>query len=81
MMGGPPARYWPLPFNEGGWDHAIQRADEIFRNRMHNLVWNNCHSHVAECTAIDNGGDGSRRLSLTPWSIYWNLLWRGRPFG
>ena len=77
MLCGPPERYWPMPLIEGGWDRAIDQADKLYRAQRHSLVWNNCHSHVAQCMALA----GSNAVALTPISIYWNVLWRGRAFG
>lgn len=34
-----------------GWDAAVQKASDIYSERMHNLCIDNCHSHVA--TALD----------------------------
>eukprot|EP00510_Aplanochytrium_minuta_P004938 CAMPEP_0184007688 /NCGR_PEP_ID=MMETSP0954-20121128/1498_1 /TAXON_ID=627963 /ORGANISM="Aplanochytrium sp, Strain PBS07" /LENGTH=177 /DNA_ID=CAMNT_0026286597 /DNA_START=407 /DNA_END=937 /DNA_ORIENTATION=+ len=28
------------------WDEAIGLANRVYSNRMHNLCWDNCHSHV-----------------------------------
>lgn len=46
-----PTRYLQLDVNkvEGGaesWDDAVQKASTEYGKRMHNLVWDNCHSHV-----------------------------------
>jgi hypothetical protein len=29
------------------WDEAIQDANQVYRGRMHNILCDNCHSHVA----------------------------------
>ena len=29
------------------WDKAIEKADQKFEKMEHNLITNNCHSHVA----------------------------------
>lgn len=28
------------------WDEAVRSASAEYSGRMHNLVWDNCHSHV-----------------------------------
>lgn len=28
------------------WDDAVRVASEVYAGRMHNLCWDNCHSHV-----------------------------------
>ena len=41
-------RYAPIsgPGDEG-WDAAIERADSIYNERMHNICCDNCHHHTA----------------------------------
>lgn len=36
-----------LPGGSSKWDEYITVANEIYRGRMHNLCFDNCHSHVA----------------------------------
>ncbi|KTF77716.1 hypothetical protein cypCar_00030169 [Cyprinus carpio] len=49
----PVLTYWKLDKNKvygGGanaWDLAVHEASEEYKNRMHNLCCDNCHSHVA----------------------------------
>ncbi|NP_001013334.2 transmembrane protein 222a [Danio rerio] len=53
MAFGKPTKYWKLDKNKvygGGanaWDVAVHEASEEYKNRMHNLCCDNCHSHVA----------------------------------
>ncbi|KAB0805716.1 hypothetical protein PPYR_02686 [Photinus pyralis] len=52
MAFGDPSKYWQLKFNNAiggsaGWDRAITEASDIYKERMHNLFCDNCHSHVA----------------------------------
>lgn len=52
MAFGKPTRYLrmdigELPGGPGQWNEAIQDADRIYRERMHNICCDNCHSHVA----------------------------------
>ena len=57
MAFGPPTRYLKMDIGElvGGahrWDEAIDEADGIYRQRMHNICCDNCHSHVARALNI-----------------------------
>lgn len=36
-----------LPGGSERWDEAIQEANAVYRERMHNICCDNCHSHVA----------------------------------
>uniref|UniRef100_A0A3B1J5V4 Transmembrane protein 222a n=1 Tax=Astyanax mexicanus TaxID=7994 RepID=A0A3B1J5V4_ASTMX len=53
MAFGKPTKYWKLDKSKvysggsGGWDTAVHDASEEYKNRMHNLCCDNCHSHVA----------------------------------
>ncbi|OAD55107.1 hypothetical protein WN48_05582 [Eufriesea mexicana] len=52
MTFGKPTKYWQLNYTKAkggvqGWDSAIAEASEIYKTRMHNICWDNCHSHVA----------------------------------
>lgn len=52
MAFGKPIKYWQLHYTKAkggvqGWDLAVTEASEIYKTRMHNLCWDNCHSHVA----------------------------------
>jgi len=60
---GRPTKYWPVTFNDirdnsgqqfsseaeaiAAWDSSIENASCKYEGLMHNLIWNNCHSHVA----------------------------------
>lgn len=51
-MCGPPRRVWKLDptLVVGGakaFDDAVGVAARVYENRMHNIVFDNCHSHVA----------------------------------
>ncbi|KAA0165089.1 hypothetical protein FNF31_02102 [Cafeteria roenbergensis] len=47
------------------WDAAVRDANAVYRGRMHNLLCDNCHSHVAMA------------LSLMKYqgSTAWNMVW------
>ncbi|CAG0919950.1 unnamed protein product [Notodromas monacha] len=52
MAFGRPVKYWKLqpsrvPGGEENWDAGVKEASDIYKNRMHNLFCDNCHSHVA----------------------------------
>lgn len=47
MAFGPVCKYVRLNISDEALDRAIDDADEAFKMKMHNLLWNNCHSHVA----------------------------------
>lgn len=52
MMGGPPRRVWNLNLNDISGDNeyyndGVEKACGIYENRMHNILFDNCHSHVA----------------------------------
>lgn len=52
MAFGPPTRKIKIDVSQlpGGvtrWDEAISEANDIYRQRMHNICCDNCHSHVA----------------------------------
>mmetsp|Transcript_28183 Transcript_28183/g.47404 ORF Transcript_28183/g.47404 Transcript_28183/m.47404 type:complete len:188 (-) Transcript_28183:174-737(-) len=49
---GRPTRYIELdPANCSlvDWDSGLKEGCEIYKGRMHNLLLDNCHSHVAQC--------------------------------
>lgn len=49
---GAPTRYLPLDpafCTKKDWDSAVREGCDIYRERMHNLFCDNCHSHVAKC--------------------------------
>lgn len=50
MAFGNPTRYLQLSPQKSKrkWDDGIKHADSVYCKRMHNLVWDNCHNHVAE---------------------------------
>nr|CAB3267075.1 transmembrane protein 222 [Phallusia mammillata] len=47
---GKPTKYWQLSSDKvqfSSWDQAVHEASEEYKQRMHNLCCDNCHSHVA----------------------------------
>lgn len=52
MAFGRPTKYWcmdPLKAQGGAnaWDRAVSEASDVYKGRTHNLICDNCHSHVA----------------------------------
>ncbi|OXU27143.1 hypothetical protein TSAR_010052 [Trichomalopsis sarcophagae] len=52
MAFGWPTKYWQLDYTKAkgrvqGWDSSVHEASEIYKGRVHNLLCDNCHSHVA----------------------------------
>lgn len=35
-----------------GWDEGVREGCEIYKERMHNICLDNCHSHVAKCLNV-----------------------------
>lgn len=53
MAFGKPTKYWKLDADKvyasgpNAWDTSVNDASEEYKQRMHNLCCDNCHSHVA----------------------------------
>jgi len=41
------------------WDLAIQKGDAQYKQMIHTLCWNNCHSHVRYCRNIMGGNQST----------------------
>jgi len=70
MAFGWPTKYWILDpelaqGGKTGWDRAVYEASEIYKQRMHNLICDNCHSHCAVALNLMNYKD----------SQSWNMVW------
>lgn len=48
-----------------GWDRAVYEASEVYKTRTHNLICDNCHSHVAHALNLMNYKASSK----------WNMIW------
>jgi hypothetical protein len=49
---GAPTRYLqldPALCHANEWNSSVQDGCEIYSQRMHNICFDNCHSHVAKC--------------------------------
>ncbi|KAA0201840.1 hypothetical protein HAZT_HAZT000275 [Hyalella azteca] len=69
MAFGWPTKYWQLdPYKAQGGPEAYNKmlftASQEYRNRMHNLCCDNCHSHVAMAL----------NLMLYENSSHWNMV-------
>jgi transmembrane protein 222 len=52
MAFGAPTRYIQLDpdkCSEMDWDTAVDDGNQVYCQRMHNICFDNCHSHVARC--------------------------------
>ncbi len=60
MAFGHPTRYLqldPVRARRMKWDDGVRRGNAVYRERMHNICWDNCHNHAAECLqAMDYDG-------------------------
>ncbi|KAJ8970394.1 hypothetical protein NQ317_018373 [Molorchus minor] len=64
MAFGSPTKYWQMQPSLArgglsGWDLAVTEASEIYKNRIHNICCDNCHSHVATALNIMHYDDSS----------------------
>eukprot|EP01083_Nonionella_stella_P159968 522435_1 len=58
-------RLFPAESADGAkqrWDEAIEKADVVFRGRMHNIICNNCHDHVTY--ALNEMGSDDRMIPM-----------------
>lgn len=69
-----PTRYLQLDIDkvEGGtkaWDEAIEKASNEYTMRMHDLFWDNCHSHCGMAlTLMKYGGSTSwNMVKMAAW--------------
>jgi len=77
---GNPRKYWQLDparaqGGQVGWDEGVTTAAEIYRGRMHNLLCDNCHSHVA--TALNHFAYGGK-TNWTMLSVWIHLTLHSR---
>jgi hypothetical protein len=70
MAFGNPTKYVPLdicPQDSEKWDESLVLTDRRYRQMMHNLCCNNCHSHVA--CVLNSFGYGTTEWNMI--SIWW----------
>lgn len=74
-----PTRYLVLQEDkvEGGkksWDDAVAKASTEYSKRMHNLFWDNCHSHCGMALSLMrySGSSGSswNMVRLAAWMFF-----------
>ncbi|CAG0892923.1 unnamed protein product [Darwinula stevensoni] len=58
-----------------GWDRAIFEASEEYKTRMHNLCWDNCHSHVGMALSLMEY-DGGTHFSMV--YLVWLFIVRSK---
>ena len=69
-------RYVPLGnINRSAYDSAVRKSDETFKERMHNLCFNNCHHHVAD---ILNLLKYEGKTNWTQVSVWWMCIARSK---
>ena len=89
MAFGSPTRYLmldPMMAREKEWDQAISAGNTEYRQRMHNICFDNCHSHVARCLneMAYKGQKGYNMFHIGIWMFFFGsfssvsgkLLWR-----
>lgn len=78
MAFGRPTRYLNLDVSKvrngspHEWDEAISKASVVYGTRMHNLCWDNCHSHVgmALTNMQYNGSTNWNMVRLAVWMFF-----------
>jgi hypothetical protein len=80
MAFGNPTRYLELEPAKAvggavGWDNAVSEASEIYSRRMHNLICDNCHSHVARALNLMYY-DGSTSWNMV--TLCFLMLFKGK---
>lgn len=68
-------KYAPIQVDEQKMKVAVYQANIAFERRPHNLIFNNCHSHVAMALSLA-GANG--RSKWGGWGVFWHLLTKGR---
>ncbi|GFS44963.1 transmembrane protein 222 [Trichonephila inaurata madagascariensis] len=80
MAFGKPTKYWQLHPEKArggrsGWDAGVAEASRIYKERMHNICCDNCHSHVA-CALNIMQYDGSTSWNMV--KLWFFMLVYGR---
>lgn len=72
-----PTRYLVLEESkvEGGrssWDEAVTKASNEYTKRMHNLLWDNCHSHCGFALNLMkySGSTSWNMVRLAAWMFF-----------
>jgi transmembrane protein 222 len=78
MAFGSPTRYFQLEVpNKSEWDEAICKADAKYKETMHNLLFNNCHDHVACAMNLIN----YQKKKWNMFNIAWLMFTQGHSTG
>ena len=78
MAFGNPTKYIPLDIDEHNiddWDNFVELGDEKYREMMHNLCCNNCHSH---CAHILNLSKYKNKTNYTMIHIWWMFMLKSK---
>lgn len=78
MAFGSPTRYIQLDpklCDDLNWDEALHQGCDIYSQRMHNILFDNCHSHVAKCLNI-MGYAGKRSRTMIDIGVWFFFLGR-----
>lgn len=72
-----PTRYLVLDIEKvsGGaemWDEGVQKASTEYSKRMHNLFWDNCHSHTGMALSVMKYCDSTswNMVRLAAWMFF-----------
>ncbi len=75
---GKPTKYFQLELNDKeryDYDKAIQKGDLKYNKEIHNLFWNNCHSHVAY---VLNQVKYKGKNNYNMVDVWWLFIWKGK---
>lgn len=78
FMCGPPRRVWKLDttgLEKETYDEAVGHGASVYERRMHNIVMDNCHSHVA-CVLNKMRYEGRENWNMI--RVWWAIWTRGR---
>lgn len=65
----------PLEVDNVKMKGAIFQSNCAFQKKNHDLILNNCHSHVAQALHLSAANGSS---NWTGWRVFWLVLRRGR---
>lgn len=82
----PVAKFYQLPASvwagrEREWDAGLAQADEIYSQRVHNIVADNCHHHSVKALACMKLGSSREVAALTQLSMmdaFWLITLKGQ---
>lgn len=78
MSFGKPTKYYQLDLDEREkyeFDKAIEKGDLKYNQEVHNLFWNNCHSHVAY---VLNQIKYKGKCNYNMVDVWWILILKGK---